>query len=1251
MKKIIKNIFNVKGIVLDNEQLAQYMEKLAINYSVESKSSIDTYPIPELKNDFYFIEKTYNLLTEHLKQGIDIYPAGEWLLDNFYVIEESVKRVSKDLSLKTYRSLPGIAEGSHKGLARIYLIAEEIVSYRDCKIDDDTLNLAISAYKKRRNLSMEEIWNLNIFLQIALIQNIRNICEKIYSAELQKYKVENIVERLVEKKDTQNQRFNKESTKNEILYKELKFPFIEYMSFKLKKYGKRGIQYLNILEEQVNKLGLTVSEVIKKEHYDIAIKKVLIGNSITSIREISRINFLQLFEEVNGVEDFLKEDPANVYKKMDYKTKEYYRNKIKELAKKNHISENYIAKTVLNLAKNKEGKKSHVGYYLIDDGFKELAKKLNIKQSRKDVETKVNNYISSIFITTLIGSFLIGVYFYYFSKSILLSLLVTILAYIPISEITVQIINYILVKTVKPTLIPKLDLEGGIPEEYSTMVIIPTILDSEKKVKELVCKMEVYFLANKSENLYFTLLGDCTSSSNQNEEFDNKIIETGSKEIEKLNKKYNKEIFNFVYRNRTWNSSEKCYLGWERKRGLITEFNDFLVNGVNKFKANTINEKLNIKYIITLDSDTNLVLNSAFELIGAMAHILNTPVINERRNIVVEGHSLIQPRVGIYLDASRKSLFTKIYAGVGGIDSYTNAVSDLYQDSFNEGIFTGKGIYDLQVFHKILKDEIPENTVLSHDLLEGSYLRCGLATDILLMDGYPAKFSSYISRLCRWVRGDWQLLGWLSSVIKIKNGTKKTNPLNKLSKYKILDNLRRSLVPIIAFIFFAISIILKLLNYNTYGLMIVSAISILIPTVLDIINLIVFKKNLDSNSITAHKNIIKVINPIKASLLRSMIEVSVWPYKAYKLCDAISRTIYRIKVSKQNLLEWMTSDEAERQSKTDLKSYYLEMWINTLIAILVFISGVILKNLIIVLLSILFFVGPYLTYYISKDNKEKKKIEELNESDIKYLIEIGKRTWQFFKDNINSKNNFLPPDNFQEDRKEKIACRTSPTNIGLGILAVVSAYDLRYIDLNNAIEIIEKMLNTISGLEKWNGHLYNWYNTKTLEPLYPKYISTVDSGNFIGYLYTLKSFLIENTERQDLVQTIDSIIANTDFKVLYDYKKRLFSIGFNIEENKKTDSYYDLLASEARQASLIAIAKKDIPAKHWNSLSRTLTTLNRFKGLISWSGTAFEYLMPNINIKKYQGSLLDESCRFMIMSQKEYAKKLRYTLGYFRSGF
>ncbi len=356
-------------------------------------------------------------------------------------------------------------------------------------------------------------------------------------------------------------------------------------------------------------------------------------------------------------------------------------------------------------------------------------------------------------------------------------------------------------------------------------------------------------------------------------------------------------------------------------------------------------------------------------------------------------------------------------------------------------------------------------------------------------------------------------------------------------------------------------------------------------------------------------------------------------------------------ITKKHLLEWTTSEEAEKQAKSSLVSYYNQMAVNILAGFISIGLGLFKLNLFGVLVGVLWVSTPFVMWYISREIEQITAVEQLDEDERQYVLEIGKKTWDFFKTYLTEENNYLIPDNYQEDRKEKIVLRTSSTNIGLSLLAVISAHDLQYIDLEKAIELLEKIINTIESLVKWNGHLYNWYNIRTKEPLNPRYVSTVDSGNLVGYLYVTKAFLEETQKNKDIINKIDNMIENTDFSVLYNPEQQIFSIGFNIEENKLTDSYYDLLASEARQASLVAIAKKDVPRRHWNILSRTLTTLGKYKGLISWSGTAFEYLMPNINIPKYEGSLLDESCKFLIKTQMEYSKNLKLPWGISEAAF
>lgn len=1260
-------ILNIKGALLDTQQLEDYLRKIASGHVLQDKSNKYTYPIPRLKENFEFITEVYNLLNEHIKLKLPIHPAGEWILDNFYIIDETVKTVTKELTLKKYTNFLGIANGPYAGFARIYVLASEIVAYTDGKINGKNLEVLLKAYEDKKTLSMDEIWNINTFLRVALIENIREACEKIYSAQLQKYKVENIIERLVENKSKDELQFkNIGEYKTKVIEQgEMKYPFIEYMSYRLKQYGKKAYPFLNILEEQVNKMGTEISEVIKKEHFDIAVRKVSVGNCIISIKNINRINMIEIFEKINGVEEILKKDPVKVYSKMDYKTRIYYRNKLKEISKKTKISEIYIARKCLELSGIEyeksnmvsNNKKAHVGYYLIADGEPKLLEILqNKKVPRQNNMHKAQKYITALAVVTIVLAGVYGLYINTQINNIVLSLILSILLLIPIETIFTQIAQYILGKTKNTKIIPKLDFRNGIPEQNATFVVIPTIIKNGKRVEELMHKLEVYYIANKSDNIYFALLGDCSTSSNEEEGFDEEVINTGKKMVDILNKKYPDEKFtkfNFIYRKRMWNEGEEAYLGWERKRGLLNQFNEYILGNIsNPFKTNTITNLASmppIKYIITLDADTDLVLNSARELIGAMAHILNKPELNKSEDLVIAGHALIQPRIGIDLMSSIKSLYTKIYAGAGGVDVYANAISDIYQDNFEEGIFTGKGIYDLKIFSKILNNEIPENTILSHDLLEGSYLRCGLATDIMLMDGYPVGYNSSKSRLHRWIRGDWQIIIWLKDKIKNKRGEIKNNPLNILSKYKIFDNLVRSLLEVSSVLTIIYMCILDYFyKIKIWPIITTVLIAVLTPTVIDVINKIVFKREGEKRQKTFNKT----LSGINASLLRGLFTLATLPDKAYMSANAICKTLYRLKVSKKHMLEWVTAEEAEKMAKKDIKSYYINMAPNIILGILgilyIFINAKNPFSALIFVISLLWLIAPAIMCYISKEIVVNNKKELLVDKDKQYVLEVGKRTWQFFKDYLVKENNYLPPDNYQEDRKPKAIKRTSSTNIGLALLAVISSYDLGYETQKNTLELLNKMIDTIYNLQKWNGHLYNWYNIETLEPLRPRYISSVDSGNFVGYLYVVKQFLIQNGQGDT---RIDELIEHTDFTKLYNEKMQLFSVGYNVEENMLTDSYYDLLASEARQTSLVAIAKKDIEQKHWYNLSRTLTVLNKYKGLISWSGTAFEYLMPNINIPKYPGSLLDESCKFLIMSQKEYNKKLKIPWGISESAF
>ena len=712
--------------------------------------------------------------------------------------------------------------------------------------------------------------------------------------------------------------------------------------------------------------------------------------------------------------------------------------------------------------------------------------------------------------------------------------LIMLALYIPISEIYLQILNYILVKRVKPKIIPKINVLDGIDEDNKTFVVIPTIVNSKEKAKSLLRKLEVFYLANKSENLYFAVLGDCTTENEEHKKQDEEIINVAKQGVMELNNKYPKKdinIFQFIYRKRNWSSTEKKYLGWERKRGMLHQFNNYLVqNRIGNLKnnkrqieegflLNTLDEELNIpkiKYIITLDGDTVLPLNTGLELIGAMEHILNKPVI--KNGIVVDGYGIIQPRIGIDLNSVNKSKFTEIYAEQAGIDTYSNAISDIYEDNFKEAIYTGKGIYDLDTFHEVLKNAIPDNLVLSHDLLESTYLKCGLASDIFLMDGYPTKYTSYVSRNHRWIRGDWQISNWIGSKIYNKEKSLVNNPIDRLSKFKIFDNLRRSLFPITA-------LILLFVNYKLT--FVLGIISVLMPLILDLIN---------------YHN----VSGIKKSILKGILEIVTLPDKVCTSINAIVKTLYRLK-TKNNLLEWVTAEEAEMLNKGTLTSYYKKMWFSVVVGLFMIIYFTYPR----IFLGLVWVFAPYIMWYVSKPKRVKTYKDIITGEEERYVKNIAKRTWEYFETYMTEENNYLIPDNYQEG---KVALRTSSTNIGLSLLAIISAYDLKFISVTKALDLLEKVINTICRLVKWNGHLYNWYDIRTLEPLKPRYVSSVDSGNFVGYLFVVKKFLQEKSQNKELIGKIDNIINNTNYLALYNNKIRLFSIGYNIEEGKGRSS-------------------------------------------------------------------------------------------------
>ncbi|MCK9479512.1 MAG: hypothetical protein M0R40_08460 [Firmicutes bacterium] len=1215
--------FDVRAVRLDGESLMWHAQQLARNQElIKGKNSI-SHLLTRVSDNYRTILSTYRRLSELVSNGEHVTGSDEWLLDNFYIIEEQTKDLLLNIQKKYFKKLPVIKEGQYTGYPRVFAIALEFVSNTDSAVTQQMLIDFITEYQKISYLSDAEIWSVSSMLKIGLIENIRHLCNKINKTHNQYKQAQDAIDAVIEKKASYDETimpFFKSGISGRL-------SLIEHLISGFKKHGAKGADALGYLSVRLSKLNTNSETVIAMEHQKQAARQVSMGNAITSLKYILALDYTFIFESLSQVEKILSAD--EIYAKMDKKTKNHYRRNVERIGKRLDLSEVEVALSAIELStKNNR----HVGHYLIET---DLGVSNNIVR-------KIKQFIYWAGIILFSGGISAALSWYAFTlTNPTAAIFIFLLTIIPSMDIAINIFNHLALNCTKVCPIPRLDLTDGIDKEHATFVVISALLPNEKHAKDLAEKLEIYYLANKHENVYFGLLSDFPDSKKENNTDDKKIISAAENVISSLNKKYSDRFYLF-HRKRTYEPKSKLYMGWERKRGAIVEFCKLLKgdNNTSFLKPFDKNSLPEIKYVITLDADTKLPRDSVKELVGAMSHPLNKPKMKNGR--IVSGYAIMQPRINISVESANTSFFSRVFAGQGGIDLYSGAVSDIYQDLFCEGIFTGKGIFDVDMFYNILPNAIPENKILSHDLLEGSYLRCALISDVELIDGFPWKYSSYAARMHRWTRGDWQLLPWLLGSFK--------KHISALSRWKIFDNLRRSLLPV------ALSAIMltsfSILPGNSliwFGFAVFTICFSLIMSSIDWFLGAGYRfigQRCNSTIVYGIKGIV-----YEAALLFILI-----PHYAYITLNAVIRALYRMFFSKKKLLEWVTAAETERKYKEDLLSYYKRMLPSCIFAVLLFFVST-KHNIFVAALGAVWLLAPLVMYYSSKDTL--KKAVTIKKDDKKFLVGIAKQTWQYFEDFTTITDNYLAPDNFQEDPPNGAAHRTSPTNMGLHLCAIICANDMGFIDAQKTIDMLEKVTSGMERLEKWNGHFYNWYNTKTLEVLHPRYISTVDSGNLCGYILVVLKAIDEiekkHTELSSRANEVGAILKkmydDTTFVPLYDKQRDLFSIGYNAEEEKITKSYYDLLSSEARMASFVAIAKGEIPKKHWFTLGRTLVSRDGYKGLISWTGTMFEYLMPLLLMKNIKNTLLDETYHFVIRCQKKYGRVRNVPWGTSESGF
>src|SRR5215213_4319540 len=1420
------------------ERLEQYAQTLAAKHKTVTRKG-RAQLLPRLEDNGRKLELAYRALVEAIQQGRAISPAAEWLADNYHIVEEQLREIRQDLPRSYYHELPKLADGDLQGYPRIYAVALALIAHTDSRLDTNTLQRFIAAYQTVAPLSIGELWAVAITLRLALVENLRRLAIAIARARAERDEADKLADKLLELASLQPA--NVMSFMNERVGKQDELPhaFLVQLVQRLREQHPSVMPVMNWIEEQVTKQGTTVEQIIHSEHQRQAAAQVTVGNIITSMRLLSTLDWNDFFEKVSLIERLLGNDPAGVYAQMEFASRDRYRHVIERISKRTRTNELDIGQAAIDLATHADEKsraQRHVGYYLIDAGLTQLETKFRYQPRTVERFRRVllrhctATYLGTLTVMTL----LIMTPLLYFMTQYPVGwpfLIVTaLLALIPASDLAITVLNWDLTHFFPPRLLPRMNTSDGIPIDAATFVVVPTIFLNDSQVHELVERLEVHYLANQDEHIHFALLSDFPDADSEETPADSNLLSIAQSGIDALNRRHGNERFHLFHRKRQWNAGEHKWMGWERKRGKLEEFNSLLRGAQDtSFVVRTANDALlkSIRYVITLDSDTQLPRDVARKLVGAAIHPVNQPQIDPATNRVTRGYGILQPRVSIALASASRSKFVQVFSGYTGIDPYTTAVSDVYQDFFGAGNFTGKGLYDVDAFQTTLENRVPPNSLLSHDLFESLFARAALATDIELLDDYPASYEAYAKRSHRWVRGDWQIARWLFPSVPDGNGNKVRNTLPLIARWKILDNLRRSLVAPALFVWLVASCAMfpgSALLWSVFVFLVIA-----FPVYLHVTTGLA----MHPRGIPWTSHFWSRWGDFRINTAQIALSFVFLPHQAWLMCDAIVRAVYRQLISRKKLLEWVTAAEAERSVRNDVQSF---VWFMLPALILILIATGLTFSFkpgalpLMGTLFVIWIISPLIAYLVSKPRSAERRL--LKEEDKAFARLIARRTWRFFETFVGTDDNWLPPDNFQEDPTPVVAHRTSPTNMGLLLLGNHSARDLGYIGALELVERQELTFATLAKLGRLHGHFFNWYDTRTLEPLLPQYISTVDSGNLAGHLIAVKQACIEfpetrlfdpraiegltdtinaidaeagalgsfrqrtdvvtvrqlqdeiaacrallqvepgeslsswialfdslrrrASEIEDIVNALvqehgevsfkelrwwvgalqhqvkscqrdvesltnwgrllpsvekeinyednewapvvkllqqvptlvdipqlcdkalvqlaamqdhasltatrltkaleqsagasadmlsrlsrlarrcDEIVEEMDFSFLFDVERKLFTIGYNVTASRADDSYFDLLASEARLASFVSIAKGDVPQQHWFRMGRTLTKVDGGRALISWTGTMFEYLMPLLVMRDYPATLLSETYRTIVERQIEY---------------
>ena len=1184
------------------DQLVRHGTALAMSHKLMSRKGRDQL-LKRLDDNEHILLEVRNLLVESLASEGTITPAAEWLLDNFYLVEEQILIARRHLPKGYSEGLPCLAEGMSAGLPRVYDIALEIISHSDGRVDVESLNSFVTAYQTSTLLTLGELWAIPIMLRLAVIENLRRVAGKIALDRVD----DNLAGYWAGKMTT----VAREDPASLILCiadmarsgPVLDSPFVAALTRKLQGKGPALALPLTWMEQQLSAAGSSSTDLVRQENQKQAADQVSIRNSIGTLRVIGATDWRDFVEALSSVEQVLRQDPAGAYPRMNFATRDRYRHVVESIAKSSRLPEKEVAAKALEEAMKCSGQTAqgtkeeitgrycHIGYYLVDKGRKQTEQALNVHYSpmrrlaRFFKRFSLTVYLFSIFLLTLVpaaGMWLIA--YRYGMHNTFLLWATALLSLAGSGQLAVALVNWLSTLLVKPELLPCMDFTLGIPGEYRTLVVIPTLLTGAADIEKLLEDLEIRFLANKEGLVHFGLLTDFPDANQEVMPHDTEWLEQVRAGIMALNKRFStgkEDLFFLFHRPRTWNQHEHKWMGYERKRGKLAALNALLRGREkNDFSVVAGNYSIlsDVKYVITLDTDTMLPREAARRMIETMAHPLNRAFYNPQKKRVTEGYGILQPRLATAMPKTAPTPYLRLQDDLSGIDPYTRASSDVYQDLFGEGSFIGKGIYDVDIFEQALVLVFPENRILSHDLLEGCYVRSGLLSDVNLYEESPALYQADIRRRHRWIRGDWQVGAWMLPFVTNGQGRLTKNKLSALSRWKIFDNLRRSLLPLALFLLLLCG--WTVLPFPWFWTLAVSAI-LLLPALLSATWQFLNKPPyLDYRS-----HLSEVGQAIRDALFRFVFGLVVLPYEALVYTNAIFRTNWRMIVSHKRLLQWSSSAAVSRGIRNNVWLTYRAMWICPLAAIAVtgylgYADSPVVYTMVLILAG--WATAPMIVWRLGLPIKEKA-VGLLAEQE-RFLHKTARKTWSYFEQFVTAGENWLPPDNYQEQPVAVIAHRTSPTNMGLSLLSMLAAWDFGYIDGGDLLVRCSHTLSSMAGLQRYKGHFFNWYDTTSTQPLLPRYVSAVDSGNLSGHLLTLRQGLLALSEAP--------VISNRLFEGLHTTASVLLdqSGGTSFVKTKDLESLFNQPDTDAKSVSLVIRRLDKIAAQTRNLLSATATS-------------------------------------------------------------